>query len=170
MPTLFLPCSKCQATTLHRSPKNPSGGDDETQQFMQCDACGAMRKAPTEAHEKHEAGANAARLVAMLPSMSGKSARAKLEELLYEQRSAIEESEAFCLAVSSVKPLDLEIQDIKVQKFQPQPPGIVLEFTYYALGEDDLAGEVRVAGSGIGRIDGEGTMQVENLTATVSTS
>jgi hypothetical protein len=135
MPTLFLLCSKCQATTLHRSPANPSGAGNDTQQFLQCDACGAMRYAPAESVEKAEAGASAARLVAMLPAMSEKSARTKLEELLYEQRSAIEESEAFCQAVASLQPLDdLEIQDIKVQKFQPEPPGVVLAFSYYALG------------------------------------
>lgn len=172
MPTLFLQCAACQTPTLHRSPMDSVAGSDRTQPVVQCDACGTIREVPANpAEDPGVLATDATRLLALLPAMSRKTAHTKLEELLYEHRSAIEDAEAYRDAIASTDGADFEIQDIKVGGYRPEQTAVIVDFTYYALGEGDAAPPtrgIRIAGSGSGRIDSQGNMEIRDVTAAVS--
>lgn len=145
---------------------------DEAREVLQCEACGALRDAGNESADGTDVPASdVTRLVSMLPALSKKNAHSKLEELLYEHRAAIEGSEAFSAAVAAVNAVEFEMQDIKVQKYDARQSEVAIEFTYYALGERDqeqASRRFRVAGSGAGRIDGLGSVAIQDVTASVS--
>lgn len=142
----------------------------EQQNVVQCDACGTTIPVPAENPE----GAftiDATRLLAMLPALSKKNAHGKLEELLYEHRSEIEGTDAFCGAVASTNAAEIEMQDIKVQKYHAEQAAVIVEFTYYAVGErdeDQTHRRFRIDGVGTARIDNQGTTEIQDVTAAVS--
>lgn len=174
MPSLILPCANCKTSTIHRSAASepagggPAGGGGE--QFVRCDACGTTISVPAD-----ESGGDftidAVRLLSMLPALSKKSAHGKLEELLYEHRAGIEASDAFCDALVPTNAADVEMQDIKVKTYRSEQAGVVVDFTYYALGERDEEQShrrFRVDGTGTGRIDNDGSTEIHDVTAAVS--
>ncbi|HTI50078.1 MAG TPA: hypothetical protein VL475_03975 [Planctomycetaceae bacterium] len=144
----------------------------EQQSVVQCETCGTITPIPDDAPEETTVAANdVTQLVASLPAMSQKNAHSKLEELLYEHRSAIESSDAFADALAALDATEYEMQDIKVQEYHRDEADLVATFTYYAVGErdDDQAPRgLRVDGTGSARISAHGSVEIQDVTATVS--
>lgn len=172
MPSLILPCANCQSSTLHRSPVTDQTANGKQPETVKCDACGTVRPVPVDNPDgTNEFTIDATRLLATLPALSQKNAHGKLEDLLYEHRSAIEGSDAFCDAIASTNATEVEMQDIKVQKYRAEQAAVFVDFTFYALGERDEEQEnrrFRVDGTGIGRIDNQGTTEIQDVTAAIS--
>ena len=141
--------------------------------MVQCDACGTLRPVPPASPEEEtdQLAAAATRLLSQFPAMSSNNARRGLEEMLYEHRSAIEGSPAFCEAMTQAQAAGCEMQDIKVQRHNWEQTALFVAFTYYALGErdaDQAARAFRVDGTGSARIDRQGKIEFSDVTATVA--
>lgn len=172
MPALILPCANCNTSTVHRSPTSAPNANGKQNETIQCEACGTSRSIPADiSTESAESAVDATKLMALLPALSQKKAHSKLEELLYEHRAGIEESDAFADAIAAANAADCEMQDVKVQKYNAEQAAVVVDFTYYALGERDdeeMQRRFRIDGTGTGRIDGQGNLEIQNVTAAVS--
>lgn len=172
MASLILPCAGCETSTLHRTPTNIHAPAGKQPEVVKCDACGTVRPVPVDNPDgTNDFTIDAPRLLAMLPALSKSKAHGKLEELLYEQRAAIEGAAAFCDAIASANAAAIEMQDIKVQKYRAEQAEVIVDFTYYAFGETDeeqANRRFRVAGTGTARIANSGTIEFEDVTAAVS--
>jgi uncharacterized Zn finger protein len=171
MSVLIIPCETCAASTPHRIPTNRAGLPVTDGSRLKCDVCGTLRPAPDLQQEGELFATNAARVIATIPSLSQKQAQGKLEELLYEGRDAIVNTEAFQDAVAATNAPEFEMQDIKVQSYERGQGAWIVNFSFYALGDgeadiDDR--EFRIDGSGVGIIDDRGNVEISELVATAA--
>jgi hypothetical protein len=182
MSTINLHCGKCCKPTPHRAPPTEKVEGGSRYQAMQCEICGTIASAPPGGHhdafrqdsdvsEDGSPSIDAAGLLARLPYLSPKEARARLEELLYERRSGVEDAEAFCRAAASANASNFEMQDIKVRDHRRERDIVIVDFTFYALGEsadEDADGSSRIDGAAVGHISDVGMVEISDVTAAVS--
>ena len=175
MTTRILPCANCLTSTIHRTPASDRDANGAQSESLKCEVCGTVRA--VSAGDEGEAAALAletARLINMIPAMSQKRAHSRLEEILFEYRSAIEGSDAFQRAVSDISganACDFEIQDIKVQKHHWEPALMIINFSYFALrhgGAAQASGAMRIEGAAIGQINDRGDIAIQNVTAAMA--
>lgn len=168
MPTTILPCANCQKPTVHRPPPAGAARAAGEPERLQCEICGTLREVTeTDEEDKEALERTTAKLLDMIPAMSQKRAHSRLEEILYEYRSAIEAAPAFQEAAAAAN-RRFEIQDIKVQRHRQDATVLHVDFSYFALAEpgDELElQEIRVEGSAVASIDRSGHVSIGDVTA-----
>ncbi|MFN0053213.1 MAG: hypothetical protein ACKV0T_13600 [Planctomycetales bacterium] len=186
MTTVILACPSCQTDTPHQSSAVESAGGTSAaegvaagdpivaggvERVVQCGTCGARRMVPAgQALSQGVANPTASAMLAMLPALSQRSAHQRLEELLYDNRAAIEAAPGFRDLLTATGAVEIEMQDIKVQSYRHDGAGLLVEFNCFALGARGGEGArgFRIDGTGRCRVDERGGVEIQTMTGLIA--